>query len=191
MDNRKQLTLYVGEEQLERWNEYQDELHFSSRAEMIRRAVEFFHSVQSNQGEDDLMYEEILGEIDDLKDQVEIAISRIGNVREEQISQDNIQSFAQETAFHMDTSKGSIDGLVENIKEKGDYIRMHHAQVVIQDEDQPEFGDDTIVMEAEELREVDPTFRAGLREAWNQVDDAEEIFGIEILSEEEAVAHGI
>lgn len=194
MDDRKQLTLYVGEEQLERWDKYQDELHFSSRAEMIRRAVEFFYSVQS-EDEDNLMYDEILKEMDDLKDQVEIAISQIGRVREEQISQDNVQSFAQETSYFISQDLDLINTddrkIIQQLVDEGiEYLRIDLGAIGFPDQVDEEFSDRSQVVRIEDAAE-NKILRPLIANIAQSEEDLEEQFGIEILSQEEAVGMGV
>lgn len=50
MGDRKQLTIWVSEAQKQNWDEYQDELGFQNRSEMVRRAVEYYYRDKTSDG---------------------------------------------------------------------------------------------------------------------------------------------
>jgi|GEM_PF-4028958 len=86
-ENRKQLTVWVSESQKENWDEYQQELGFSSRGEMVRRAVEYYHAAETGDEGGDAS-EKVLSRLDEIEDRVERVKLDIADVREEQVSED-------------------------------------------------------------------------------------------------------
>lgn len=52
MADRKQLNVRVPPEQKQNWDEYQDELGYQNRSEMIRRAVEYYYSIETGERAD-------------------------------------------------------------------------------------------------------------------------------------------
>ncbi|MDL0145781.1 hypothetical protein [Halobacterium salinarum] len=195
MSERKQLTIWVSENQVNNWDSYQEELGFQNRAEMIRRAVEYFYSTKTGEGEGQAIAEDVLGELDSLQDKIDRTRADLGDIRREQISQDNIQDFAQETSYFLskDLDSGIDDyrQVIRELAEDGvEYIRIDMDSIGFPDEVDEEFGDVSQVVSIEDV-EDSSILRPLIGNIAQSEDDIEDQYGIEVLSEEEAVAYGV
>jgi hypothetical protein len=192
MSERKQVTIWLSEGQLEDWDNYQEELGFDSRAGLIRRAVESSYQQQEGEATQEHLGGELRAEIEDLQQKIDLTRSEITDVRKEQISQDNIQSFAQETSHYLgqqlDGQGVSFSNIMGDLRSRGKYIRIDSDSILRKEE--PEF-ENADVMAIDDLEAEPEALKDALKNAYEEADDAEEIFGLEILSGEEAVAHGI
>ncbi|WP_435116623.1 hypothetical protein [Halolamina sp. C58] len=195
-DERKQLTLWVAESQVNKWDDYADELNFTSRAEMIRRAVEFFYSSKTGETEDKAsMADQVMAEVDDLKDKIDRNRSEMTDIRREQISQDNVQSFAQEISYEisqdLDQTKDNYRQVIRELAEDGiEYIHIDMDAIGFPEEVDEEFGEMSQVVTIEDVEENN-ILRPLIANIAQSEDDLEDQYGIEILDETEAVAHGI
>lgn len=99
MSERKQLTVWVSESQVEKWDGYQKDLGFTSRGEMIRRAVEYFYGEKTKEeDEGSLLVDERL---DDLADKIDRVKADVNDVRREQINKSDMDDVAEEVAFRL------------------------------------------------------------------------------------------
>ncbi|WP_165874949.1 hypothetical protein [Natrarchaeobius oligotrophus] len=92
--DRKQVVVRVSPSQRDDWDEYADELGFSSRGEMIRRSVEFFHSKQTD--DSDQSSEDLESRLVDMQDDLESLRLDVQDVRREQIGKTDIDDVADE-----------------------------------------------------------------------------------------------
>lgn len=99
MVDRKQLTVWVSPEQIENWDEYQEELGFQNRAEMIRRSVEYYYreQTQEEEGSGRVVDERL----DDIVDRIDRVKADINDVRREQINKSDMDEVAEEVAYRL------------------------------------------------------------------------------------------
>jgi len=88
------LTVWVSPEQIENWDEYQEELGFQNRAEMIRRSVEYYYreQTQEEEGSGRVVDERL----DDIVDRIDRVKADINDVRREQINKSDMDEVAEE-----------------------------------------------------------------------------------------------
>lgn len=195
MSERKQLTIWVSEDQVQNWDSYQEELGFQNRAEMIRRAVEYFHSTKTGENEGEAISDEVIGEIDSLQDKIDRTRAELSDIRREQISQDNIQSFAQETSYFLskdlDSQTNNYRQVIQDLAEGGiEYIRIDMDAIGFPDKVDEEFGEMSQVVTIEDVEE-NKILRPLIVNIAQSEDDIEDQYGIEVLDENEAVAYGV
>ncbi|MFP9193168.1 hypothetical protein ACLI4Q_16150 [Natrialbaceae archaeon A-CW1-1] len=99
MPDRKQVTVWVSDSQLNDWDTYANELGYQSRGSMIRRAVESFYHRETAEMEQEMGVED---ELMDLQDQIQSLRLDVQDVRREQMSKND-----------MDTLVRDIDSVVE------------------------------------------------------------------------------
>lgn len=99
MADRKQINIRVSPGQLENWNEYQSELGFQNRAAMVRRAVEAFYASKTGESED--VNEVLESKLDDIEYRIEQLGFTMSDIREEQLTNDDIDDIAEEVDFRM------------------------------------------------------------------------------------------
>jgi hypothetical protein len=104
-NDRKQLTVWVSESQKQEWDDYQSELGFSSRGEMIRRAVEYYHAAETGDSGGDAS-EKVLSRLDDIEDRIERLKMDITDVRDNQMSEETLDELVEEFIMLVQTDRG-------------------------------------------------------------------------------------
>jgi hypothetical protein len=97
MGDQKQITIWIDEEQRERWSDYADELGYNSRAELVRRSVEHFYYHETSDGEDD-----ILRRLDEIEQYLQRIQNLTQSLNDNTLSTDHISEIAEDLMYMMD-----------------------------------------------------------------------------------------
>jgi hypothetical protein len=97
MGDQKQITIWIDEEQRERWSDYADELGYNSRAELVRRSVEHFYAHETSSDDGD-----ILERLDEIEQYLQRLQNLTQSLENNTLSPDHISELTDELVYKME-----------------------------------------------------------------------------------------